>query len=197
MPPRLPIVDNPLTLDYRPCQPDGGVAECHSNLRTSSNCGVTRAATRLKLINAISSLLRGGASPEEIANAWGYSAQTIYRDLRRIGDIVLGHTGLGGNPVLLARWFDMHLDALPVARELMARGVVFSQGAAVGMSPLTPTTHRSMTGTPLPSAPTPSKAARSPFSSQASSVVSSATPHDPSERRIEPKNEPKSHDTGW
>ena len=88
-----------------------------------------RTATRLKPINSISSRhASGGASPEEIADAWGYSAQTIYRDLRRIGDIVLGHSGLGGNPVLLARWFDMHLDALPIARELMARRVVFSQG---------------------------------------------------------------------
>ena len=75
--------------------------------------------------------LRRGAAPEEIAWTWGYSAQTIYRDLRRIGDIVLGHTGLEGNPVLLARWFDMHLDdCLPIARVVIQRRTVFSQPPA-------------------------------------------------------------------
>lgn len=67
-----------------------------------------------------------GASPEEIARAWGYSPQTIYRELRRISDIVLGQIGLSTNPLLLARWFDMHLeDCLPVACELVARRAVF------------------------------------------------------------------------
>lgn len=69
----------------------------------------------------------GGALPEEIAKVWGYSAQTIYPDLHRIADIVLGHTGLEFNPVLLARWFDLHLDdCLPIARDLIQKRAVFS-----------------------------------------------------------------------
>ena len=78
--------------------------------------------------NLLAARFGAGATPEDIAEAWGYSPQTIYRDLRRITDIVLGHTGLDTNPVLMARWFDMHLDdCLPVARELIEKRTVLTR----------------------------------------------------------------------
>jgi hypothetical protein len=67
-----------------------------------------------------------GASAEEIAHAWPSSKAAINREFQRIGDIVLGRTGLEANVTLMTLWFHMHLDELPMAAEVMARRAVFS-----------------------------------------------------------------------
>ena len=69
-----------------------------------------------------------GASAEEIAHAWPSSKAAINREFQRIGDIVLGRTGLEANVTLMTLWFHMHLDdSLPYARDVMERRMVFSQ----------------------------------------------------------------------
>lgn len=67
-----------------------------------------------------------GATAEEVAEAWKYSPQAIYQALHTVGDIVLGRTGLPTDAAIMTRWFDMHLEDMPVARDVIARRVVFT-----------------------------------------------------------------------
>lgn len=69
-----------------------------------------------------------GATIIEVADAWGYSRQTIDREFHRICDIVLGQFGLPCDPALMAQWFSLHLDTdLSIAVELIRKRRVFAE----------------------------------------------------------------------
>jgi hypothetical protein len=51
----------------------------------------------------------------------------INREFARISDIVLGRTGLDPSLQMMTLWFQMHLDELPIAADVMGRRTVFSQ----------------------------------------------------------------------